>query len=69
MELDPLEIEHLHLLKQKKPIERFLMMAQLIQTQIEAMKAGIRYRFPAFNEEEVHRCLQERMMQIYSWKH
>ena len=44
-------------------------MLQLIEEQLEAMKAGIRYRYPKMSNEELKKCLKERMLKIYSWKH
>lgn len=44
-------------------------MLGLIEEQIEAMKAGIRYRNSKISEEELKKCLKERMLEIYSWKH
>ena len=63
------EIRQLDLLKKKSPAERFLFMAQLIEEQLEAMKAGIRYKNPKISNKELKRCLKERMLEIYSWKH
>jgi hypothetical protein len=63
------ELQQLDLLKRRSPAERFLLMAGLIEEQIEVMKAGIRYKNPNFDGKEVMRCLKERMIKIYSWKH
>lgn len=68
MYLSNSELQQLDLLKKKNPSERFLLMVQLIGSQVEAMKAGIRYKNPNMNEEEVERCLRERMRKIYSLK-
>jgi hypothetical protein len=63
------ELQQLDLLMKKKPAERFLLMAQLIGEQIEAMKAGIKYKNPKIDNEELHKCMKSRMREIYSWKH
>jgi hypothetical protein len=68
MYLSKSELKQLDLLKKKKPAERFLLMTQLIQGQIEFMKAGIKYRNPDIDGKELERCLRERMMQMYSLK-
>jgi len=44
-------------------------MLGLIEEQLQAMKAGIRYRNPKISDEELKKCLKERMQKIYSWKH
>jgi hypothetical protein len=69
MYLSNSELRQLDLLKKKNPIERFLLMAQLIEGQIEAMKAGIRHRNVNLKEKELEKCLKERMIKIYSLKH
>lgn len=69
MYLSHSEIQQLDLLKNKKPSERFLLMVQLIGTQFESMKAGLKYQNPDANREELEQCLKERMMKIYSLKH
>ncbi len=69
MYLSDSEKEQLDLLKEKSPSERFLLMAQLISGQIEAMKAGLRYNNPDLDEEKLKQCLQTRMIKIYSLKH
>lgn len=69
MALSSSELQQLDLLKKKTPAQRFAIMLELIQGQIEAMKAGIRYRNPKISEEELKRCLKERVRKIYSWKH
>ena len=66
--MDRHEKHQLKMLKQKKPIERFLMMARLIRSQHESMKAGIRHIHPDFSEKELQECLRTKMMQIYSLK-
>jgi hypothetical protein len=69
MRLSDSEIKQLDLLKKKSPAERFLLMAQLIQGQIEAIKAGIRYKNPDITEKDLKKCLKERMIRIYSLGH
>ena len=69
MYLSHSEIKQLDLLKKKSPSERFLLMVQLIGSQIEAMKAGIRYKNPDIDDEELKQCLKERMRKMYSVKH
>ena len=66
MHLSKEELQQLDLLKKKSPAQRFFLMAQLIQGQIEAMKAGIKYRNPEMTEEELHKYLKEEMFKIYS---
>ena len=68
MTLSNSELRQLDLLKKKTPSERFAMMTELIQSQIEAMKAGIRYRNPNITEEEVKERLREQMLKIYNIK-
>ncbi len=68
MPLSVSELKQLELLKKKSPQERFGIMLELIQQQLEAMKSGIRYGNPGINEEELRKCLKERMLKIYSWK-
>lgn len=63
------EIQQLELLKKKSPSERFSMMVQLIGGQIEAMKAGIKYKNPNMDEHELKQCLKNRMIKMYSLKH
>ena len=63
------ELQQLDLLKRKKPSDRLLLMAQLIDIQIEAMKAGIKYRNPTIDSKELEQCLKSRMEKIYSLKH
>ena len=69
MYLSKEELQQLDLLKKKSPAQRFFLMVQLIQGQIEAMKAGIRYSKPGINKKELKECLKKRILQIYSWKH
>jgi hypothetical protein len=69
MLLSDSELQQLNLLKKKSPAERFAIMLQLIGGQLEAMKAGIRYKNPKMTTEELNKCLKERMLKIYSWKH
>lgn len=66
MYLSNSELEQLNLLKKRTPVERFIIMAQLIAGQVEAMKAGIKYRNPHITKEELGQCLRQRMMEIYS---
>lgn len=66
MYLSNLELKQLDLLKKKSPAERFSLMVQLIQSQIEAMKAGIRYRNPNISNEELKQKFRNRMLRIYS---
>lgn len=68
MYLSRSELQQLDLLKKKIPAERFVLMLQLIEEQVEAMRAGIRYQNPDMNEGEVEQCLKERIRTIYSWK-
>jgi len=69
MYLSDSELQQLDLLKKKSPVERFLLMTQLIAEQIEFMKAGIRYRKPSIKDKELEKCLKDRMIKIYSLKH
>jgi hypothetical protein len=62
------EIQQLDLLREKSPSDRFLLMVQLIGGQIEALKAGLRYKHPDIDEEELEQCLKLRMKKIYSLK-
>lgn len=68
MHLTKDEIKQLNLLKKKKPVERFKMMVQLIDSQFKAMRIGIKYLNPQFTDEEIERCLKERMKKIYLLK-
>lgn len=58
MYLSKSELQQIDLLKGKKPSERFQMMLGLIGDQVEAMKAGLRYKNPDMNDEEIHQCLR-----------
>ena len=69
MYLSNSELRQLDLLKKKTPVERFLLMTQLIAGQIEVMKAGIRYQNPHLDERGLKQCLKKRMLKIYSLKH
>jgi len=62
------EIQQLDLLRKKRPSERFFLMAQLIGGQIEALKAGLKYKHPDINDEELEQCLKATMKKIYSLK-
>jgi hypothetical protein len=66
MYLSRSEIKQLDLLKKKSPIDRFLLMAQLIEGQIEAMRAGIKYQNPNLDEKGLKQCFRERMLKIYA---
>jgi hypothetical protein len=68
MYLSKLELKQLELLRKKTPAERFSMMFNLINTQIKAIKAGIRHDKGDISEEELEKCFKEKMMQIYSMK-
>jgi len=61
-------IQQLDLLKKKRPSDRFLLMVQLIGGQIEALKAGLRYKHPDIDNEELEQCLKSTMKKIYSLK-
>jgi len=62
------EIHQLDLLRDKSPSDRFLLMVQLIGGQIKALKAGLRYKHPDIDEEELEQCLKLTMKKIYSLK-
>ena len=62
------EIQQLDLLKGKKPLDRFLLMVQLIGGQIKALEAGLRYKHPDIDDEELEQCLKSTMKKIYSLK-
>ncbi len=47
------EIQRLNLLKKRSPSDRFLLMSQLINYQFEAMKAGLKYKNPNFDEKNI----------------
>lgn len=65
MHLTPSEIQQLDLFKKKSPSDRFLLMTQLINDQIEAMKAGLRYKKPNIDDKELEQCLKARMKKVY----
>lgn len=44
------------------------MMVQLIDAQVEAMKAGIRYQNPEMSAKELEKCLRIKMMEMYFGK-
>ena len=52
------EIQQLDLLKKKRPSDRFLLMVQLIGGQIKAIKAGLKYKHPDINDEELEQYLK-----------
>ena len=68
MYLTNLEIKQLKLLKQKSPSERFLLMIQLVESQIKAVKAGLRYKHPGIDDKELEQCLKLTMRKMYSLK-
>ncbi|MFH1784546.1 MAG: hypothetical protein ABH868_06610 [bacterium] len=68
MYLTDSEIKQLELLKKKTPAQRFLMMADLINAQIEAMREGLKYKNPKMSDKEIDKCFRERMKEIYSMK-
>ena len=68
MYLTDSEIQQLDLLRKKRPSERFFLMAQLIGGQIETLKAGLKYKHPDINDEELEQCLKSAMKKIYSLK-
>ena len=68
MYLTDSEIQQLDLLRKKRPSERFFLMAQLIGGQIKALKAGLKYKHPGINDEELEQCLKSAMKKIYSLK-
>ncbi|MFH1453506.1 MAG: hypothetical protein ABIH00_05960 [Armatimonadota bacterium] len=43
-------------------------MVQLIEEQFEAMKAGLKYKNPGIDDEELMKCLKTKMIKIYSLK-
>jgi len=63
------EIQQLDLLSEKRPSDRFLLMVQLIDSQVKAIKAGLRYKHPDIDDEELEQCLKSTMKKIYSLKH
>ena len=62
------EIRQLELLRKNSPSDRFLLMAQLINGQIKALKAGLRYKHPGIDDEELEQCLKSTMKKMYSLK-
>ncbi len=62
------EIQQLDMLKKKSPSERFSLMSQLINDQLEVMKAGIKYKNPNIDEKELKQCLKTRMKKMYLLK-
>ncbi|MCG2725850.1 MAG: hypothetical protein L6420_06280 [Elusimicrobia bacterium] len=68
MEFSEADIKQLEIFKAKKPAERFFIMIDLIAGQIEVMRAGIRFKNPEFNDEEIEKCLKQRIRRIYSLK-
>jgi hypothetical protein len=66
MYLSASELKQLDLLKEKSPQARFALMLELIDAQLEAMRAGIRYRNPDISNEELEKCLKKRIQEIYS---
>ena len=63
------EIQQLNLLSEKKPADRFLLMVQLIDSQVKAIKAGLRYKYPDIGDVELEQCLKSTMKKMYSLKH
>ena len=43
-------------------------MLQLIAGQIEAMRAGLKYKNPKKNKKDIEKCLKENLSKIYSMK-
>ena len=62
------EIRQLELLRKKRPSDRFLLMVQLVDGQIKALKAGLRYKHPDIDDEELEQCLKSTRKKIYSLK-
>lgn len=62
------EIQQLELLRENSPSDRFLLMVQLVDGQIKALKAGLRYKHPDIDDEELEECLKSTMKKIYSLK-
>lgn len=63
------EINQIQFLKRKSTFERFDMMLQMIESQINLIKAGILFKNPSFSKEKLEICLKNRMKKIYSLKH
>jgi len=68
MYLSHSEIQQLDLLREKSPSDRFSLMIQLIDGQIKAIKAGLRYKHPDLDDKELEECLKLTMKKIYSLK-
>ena len=62
------EIRQLEMLRAKTPEQRFAMMADLIDAQFEAMKAGIKFQNPEITGIELEKLFKERVRKIYSLK-
>ncbi len=62
------EIRQLELLRKNSPSDRFLLMAQLVDGQIKALKAGLRYKHPDIDDEALEQCLKSTMKKMYSLK-
>ncbi len=69
MYLTQSEIRQLELLRKNSPSDRFLLMAQLVDGQIKALKAGLRYKHPGIDDEELEQCLKSTMKKMYSLEH
>ena len=65
MEYSKSYIKQLEMLTAKTPAERFSMMVDLIEGQLDVMRAGIRFQNPKFNNEEIEKCLKQRIRQSY----
>ena len=65
MEFSKAYIKQLEILGLKTPAERFLIMTDLIEGQIEVMRAGIRFQNPKFTSKEIEKCLKQRIRQSY----
>ncbi len=68
MKFSKAEIKQLKIHRAKTPAERFFIMADLIDGQFDVMRAGIRFQNPEFTNEEIEKCLKQRIRQIYSLK-
>lgn len=69
MYLSKTETKQLELLKKKGPVERFILMTQLISGQFEFMKAGLRYTNSELDDEGFKQCLKDKMIKIYTLEH
>lgn len=69
MYLSTAELKQLQILKKKTPTDRFFLMLQLIAGQIEAMRAGLKYKYPKKDKKGIEKCLKENLSKIYSMKH